>query len=495
MDKRKVQKLKKFIKELEAIKGRHTELVSVYVPQGYDLIKIIQHLEQEQGTATNIKDKNNRQRVIDSLEKMIRHLRLYKRTPENGLAAFSGNASINESKVDIKVWSIEPPSPIQTRLYRCDQNFVLDILKEMLESKEIYGLVVLDNRDGTIGLLKGTSIIELMHLTSGVPGKIKSGGQCLMPGTSVDLSDGQSVHIEELEEDDEVMSYDFEKNKNAVSSVKKVWKTTKENVYVIKTKDEEVQCSADHLLFLGDGSTKAAFELTKEDKLVDSRWKEEAIKSIKVLDKEATMVDIEVSKGNFFANKILVHNSQARFARLREGAAKDFYKRIGEAANKEFLGKKEIKGVIVGGPGPTKETFLDGDYLNNELKRKVIGIKDLSYTGEFGLNELVDKSSDLLAQELITREKNIVNKVLETLAKHPEMVAYGQVEVEKALEYGAVETLLISEEVDESIVEELEKKADATGAEIEFISTDTNEGKQIKEITGIVALLRFAITN
>src|SRR3989338_6396465 len=117
MDKRKVQKLKKFIKELEAIKGRHTELVSVYVPQGYDLIKIIQHLEQEQGTATNIKDKNNRQRVIDSLEKMIRHLRLYKRTPENGLAAFSCNASINESKVDIKVWSIEPPSPIQTRLH------------------------------------------------------------------------------------------------------------------------------------------------------------------------------------------------------------------------------------------------------------------------------------------------------------------------------------------------------------------------------------------
>ena len=38
MDKRKVQKLKKFIKELEAIKGRHTELVSVYVPQGYDLM-------------------------------------------------------------------------------------------------------------------------------------------------------------------------------------------------------------------------------------------------------------------------------------------------------------------------------------------------------------------------------------------------------------------------------------------------------------------------
>src|SRR3989338_5226186 len=495
MDKRKIQKLKKFIRELEAIRGRHTELVSVYVPQGYDLIKIIQHLEQEQGTASNIKDKNNRQRVIDSLEKMIRHLRLYKRTPENGLAAFSGNASTNESKVDIKVWSIEPPTPIQTRLYRCDQNFVLDILKQMLETKEIYGLIVMDNRDGTIGVLKGNAIIELIHLTSGVPGKIKSGGQCLMPDTSVDLADGQSAHIEELEEGDEVVSYNFEEKKEIVSEVKKVWKTTKENVYVIKTEEEEIQCSGDHLLFLGDGSTKSAFELTKHDKLVDCKGKDVSISSIKVLDKEVTMIDIEVSNKNFFANKILVHNSQARFARLREGAAKDFYKRIGGAANKEFLEKKEIKGILIGGPGHTKETFFDGDYLNNELKKKVIGTKDLSYTGEFGLNELVDKSSYLLTQESIIKEKNIVNKVLETLAKRPEMVAYGKAEVEKALEYGAVELLLLSEDLDEETTEELEKKADATGADVEFISTETSEGKQIKEITGIVALLRFAINN
>ena len=49
-------KLKKFINELSLIKGRHTELVSVYIPSGYDLIKVIQHLQQEQGTAANIKD-------------------------------------------------------------------------------------------------------------------------------------------------------------------------------------------------------------------------------------------------------------------------------------------------------------------------------------------------------------------------------------------------------------------------------------------------------
>ena len=47
--------LKKFIRDLTKFKGRHTELVSVYIPQGYDIVKIIQHLEQEKGTATNIK--------------------------------------------------------------------------------------------------------------------------------------------------------------------------------------------------------------------------------------------------------------------------------------------------------------------------------------------------------------------------------------------------------------------------------------------------------
>src|SRR3989344_3106604 len=154
-------KLKKFINELKRIRGRHTELVSVYVPAGYDINKIINHLAQEQGTASNIKDKNTRNNVIDSLERMIRHLRLYKQTPKNGLAAFAGNISAQEGKTDLKVWSIEPPQPLMMRLYRCDQTFVLDELENMLESSNIFGLIVIDKRDAALGLLKGTSIVFL----------------------------------------------------------------------------------------------------------------------------------------------------------------------------------------------------------------------------------------------------------------------------------------------------------------------------------------------
>ena len=147
-------KLKKFLKELRQIRGRHTELVSVFIPKGYDLNKIINHLQEEQGTASNIKDQRTRKNVQDSLEKCIRHLRLYKKTPENGLALFAGNASENESKIDIKVWSLEPPEPLNFRLYRCDQTFLLDPLLEMTETKEIFGLIVLDRREGDVGTLK-----------------------------------------------------------------------------------------------------------------------------------------------------------------------------------------------------------------------------------------------------------------------------------------------------------------------------------------------------
>ncbi len=362
MDVKNRQKLRKFLKELDSIRGRHTELVSVYVPSGYDIIKIIQHLQEEQGTAENIKDKTTRLHVIDSLERAIKHLRLYKKTPERGLAVFAGNASERENQTDIKVWSLEPPMPVQTRLYRCDQTFVLDILKEQLETREMYGLIVLDNREGNVGLLRGTLITEIANLTSGVPGKIKAGGQ-----------------------------------------------------------------------------------------------------------------------------------SAQRFARLREEAAHEFYKRIAEISNKEFYNKKEIKGILIGGPGPTKETFLNGDYLNNEVKKKVIGTKDLSYTGEFGLHELVDKSHDLLAQESIIKEKQLLEKFFNTMGKDPKKVTYEKEKTKKALEYGAVDTLLLSEELNEDELTEFENLADKSNTHIEIISNETKEGMQFKQLGGVGALLRFPI--
>nr|MBA4404730.1 peptide chain release factor 1 [Nanoarchaeum sp.] len=363
IDMKKKREMKKIIDTLKAIKGRHTELVSVYVPADYNLIKIIGHLAEEQGTAGNIKDKRTRQNVIDSLERIIRHLRLFKKTPINGLAIFAGNISDNESQINIQVYSVEPPSPLNIRMYRCDQIFVTDVLEEMLQDKMTYGLIVIDRRDGTLGLLNGKSITELASFSSNVPGKTTKGGQ-----------------------------------------------------------------------------------------------------------------------------------SQTRYARLRDEAAHNFFKKVGEAANDVFSQIAELKGILVGGPGNTKDDFVNGDYLQTRVKEKIVGMKDLSYTEHFGLVELVDKSQDIFAQEGLVDEKKIMEKFFNALsAKGGNKAIYKEDEVRKALDMGAVDTLLLSEDLEDAKIEELEQKAELIGAEVKIISLDTNEGQQLKFFGGVAAILRFNI--
>ncbi|MFP4117591.1 MAG: peptide chain release factor aRF-1 [Candidatus Woesearchaeota archaeon] len=355
-------KLRNFIKHIEEFRGRNTELVTVYVPSGYDINKILTHLSQEQGTAGNIKSKSTQKNVIDALERMIQHLKLFNQTPPNGLAAFAGNVAEKEGQSDVKVWSIEPPVPINTRVYRCDKEFHLDILRDLAETKDIYGLVVMDRRDGDVGFLKGKSIIPAVSTHSNVPGKTRAGGQ-----------------------------------------------------------------------------------------------------------------------------------SAQRFERLREGAAIEFYKRIADYMKEQFLENKDIKGILIGGPGRTKNDLIDGNYINNELKQKIIAIRDLSYTGEFGLQELVDKCEDTLANEDIAEEKSAMNDFFTRMAKEPAKVSYGKAQVMELLKQGAVDTLIISEELDEHSMEEFDKEAKNVGTTVKIISTETREGIQLKNIGMVGAILRFAI--
>ena len=353
--------IKHFIKEVESIRGRHTELISVYVPSGYEITAKIDQLKQEQGTATNIKSKSTRDNVIASLEKMIQHLKSFPSTPPNGLIVFSGNASDREGQQDYKVWSIEPPIPMNQNLYRCDKEFVTDILHDMADDKIIFGLVVMDKREGNIAFLKGKTIIPLKEMHSAVPGKHKTGGQ-----------------------------------------------------------------------------------------------------------------------------------SAQRFERLREGAAIEFYKRIAQHMLDEFLSSHtEIQGIIVGGPGHTKHEFVDGGYITDQLKRKIIAVKDLSYTGEFGLQELLEKSEDVLSSEEVVKEKQLMQRFFETLAKEQEKAAYGLSDVKRLTTMGAVDIILVSESIDEEIIDELEELANNVGSTVELISNETREGAQLKDMGGVAAILRY----
>lgn len=404
--------LKKKVEELKKFRGRATELVSLYIPAGYDLNKVMQQLREEYGTAQNIKSKSTRKNVLGALERAMQHLKLYKHTPPTGLALFVGNVSEQEGVSDIRVFAIVPPEPLNVRLYRCDQTFIIEPLEEMLRVKEAYGLITVEKNEATIGILRGKRIEVVDELTSNVPGKTRAGGQ-----------------------------------------------------------------------------------------------------------------------------------SARRYERIREQETHGFMKRIGEHANKVFLPlleKGELKGIIIGGPGPTKEEFVEGDYLHHELRKKVIGVVDISYHGEYGLRELVEKASDILSEHEAIREKKLVQDFFRHLVKDTGLIAYGEKEVRKALELGAADTLLISEGYDKvrvkakcnncgweelktmseqefevykkkvktcpkcgsqnidfekwDVAEELIKMAEEIGANVEIISLDTEEGQQFyKAFGGLGAFLRYKL--
>ncbi len=225
--------------------------------------------------------------------------------------------------------------------------------------------------------------------------------------------------------------------------------------------------------------------------------------------------------------------SSVRFERLREIAIHEFYKRVGEKASEALLQyKDDLMGVLIGGPSPTKEEFYEGNYLHHEIQKKVIGLFDVSYTDESGLYELVEKASDALQELDIMREKKIMNRFLKEVVKEG-AAAYGEEEVRKYLSMGAVDTLLISEDLryervryrcpvcgeerevtvkentgremvcekDGVKMEEVERKdvilelaelAEASGSKVEFISSDSEEGAMLKNaFGGIAAILRF----
>ena len=137
--------------------------------------------------------------------------------------------------------------------------------------------------------------------------------------------------------------------------------------------------------------------------------------------------------------------------------------------------------------------FLNHEYLTGDLKKKIIGTKDLSYTGMFGLNELLDKSEDLLAAEEVADEKKVMQKFFQLLSTKEGMVGYGKADVEKKLQMGAVEVLLLSTDLDDETIEQFEQSAEKVGTEVKLISVETREGAQLRDMGKIACICRYDV--
>ncbi len=139
--------------------------------------------------------------------------------------------------------------------------------------------------------------------------------------------------------------------------------------------------------------------------------------------------------------------SAQRFERLIEEAAHNFFKRATEHACSYWLPNIEnISGIIVGGPGGTKDFVMKNDYLHHEIKKLVREpYFDVGYSNESGLRELVQRAGGLMDKIDLDAERELVDRFLREVMQANPKATYGEVLVRAALEQGAVETLLLSE--------------------------------------------------
>ena len=235
--------------------------------------------------------------------------------------------------------------------------------------------------------------------------------------------------------------------------------------------------------------------------------------------------------------------SAMRFQRLRLIAIHEYYKKVADRATTVFLAETDFferfKGLLIGGPTPTKDEFYAGEFLHHELQKRVIGLFDVGYTNENGLPELVDNAGEVLRGVQVTKEKKIMDRFFKELVKDDGNSAYGEESIRKNLELGAVEILLLSEALREArisircqncdysreetinieagktsgdldlgicpkcsaplyvseesdIIDELTELADQSNTTVKIISEDFEEGAMLfNAFGGIAAILRY----
>ncbi|MGD0449894.1 MAG: peptide chain release factor aRF-1 [Candidatus Bathyarchaeia archaeon] len=403
----KQHKLKKLIAWLSGKEGRGMEFISLYIPREQSIDEVTAFLKAESDSAA-AKSKSVG-RLQDALKTVIQDLKLRKEIPENGLAIFAGTFTADDSEgAALNVEDVVPPEPIMQYRYEVDNHFQLEPLREMLRDLKVVGLIAMDSKEASFGLLNGERFEFIENITSGIPGKSGKGG-----------------------------------------------------------------------------------------------------------------------------------SSQRRYERERDTELTRYFHRVAEHAAKAFLENHKITVLLVGGPGTTKEDFLNGNFLHYELKNVFLGKVDTQSASREGVREMLDKSSESLKNMCLPEQKSIVQRLLSDIAKQDGLATYGLDSVLNALKNGEAEVALVIDstdiieivvmckkcslaktkivdkgkkvqtmremasipcercgaveyEVDEKdIIDVLEDVASQTNARVEVISPESEEKAKLNALGGFAGLLRF----
>jgi protein pelota len=271
--------------------------------------------------------------------------------------------------------------------------------------------------------------------------------------------------------------------------------------------EEYVSLNSNHTLNI---STKLAVTVQKPNgwnlyhkKLLDDAEKASKRAPIGVVAIERGLATIGLIS-NFKLNQV----AQERFSlpgkkatsKFRDSAEKGFYKRVLSFIKLYF--DQNINNVIIGGPGTTKSKF--NNYLQDEWPKhnKIIQIENLSSGSSDGLREILSgKTLDRIASEYqIYQEFEILEEFEKRLSTDISKIVYSLEDVYNALEQGAIETLLINDNIIRSknheIASRIKKMLDyveKTRVNLYIVDFKSDNGKKVKNFGGSIGLLRYSL--
>lgn len=489
------------IEEAKNVTGSGTALVSLYISSGTNIASERSRMSQEKSEAQNIKSDQNRKNVEKAIERVNDILKSYQDTPENGLVLFVGVTE--DGVVDYVFDNLE--EPLEYSDYTCDSKFHIEPLENHILPNQSIGLLVVERGGSAIGELRGSNITVHYDENSNVMGKHNAGGQCLHKYTNVHTREDNNCHIKDISVGQKILAYDESKETVVYTKVENIWTNNKE-AWSLVTQNKKLIISSDHKVFV-DGyngiEEKTVSDLSSGDQLLIKGGEDiltENIVDIKYLNRYYDLIDIETEIGNFFADDLLVHNSAERFDRLIEEQKDNYFKSVYEKLEDLFIDKNNqptVDGFVVGGTQITVDNFVSNGFLPKPLKDvRIGGSYAIDIANEESLNELVEKSMDEIEAISEQKEREKIQLFFRSLntSNGDIHATYGENNIQKALDFGAVESLLISENIGRDEAVKYKEKVENQGGEIVIISDDFSEGEQFwKGFNGLGAILRYKI--
>lgn len=142
--------------------------------------------------------------------------------------------------------------------------------------------------------------------------------------------------------------------------------------------------------------------------------------------------------------------SALRFSRLRTEKRHNYVRKVAEIAVQIFItnDKVNVAGIVLAGSADFKSDLKNSDMFDQRLNAKVIKLVDVSYGGENGFNQAIDLCGEVLEGVKFIQEKKLIQKYFDEISMDTGKFCFGVDDTIKSMELGAVETLIVWENLD-----------------------------------------------